>query len=130
MLGGNQMYCMLGSVLSVPCRILGTGAANPTKEFGVGITPTWVSTGRYRFTFSEYPGTFLGAMCQFMEDAPVAGDGKLAIVDHDSWTVSGLALDIVLEDPGTEAVANVLSDLAATEKLFVMFYFQFQGPLA
>lgn len=130
MLGqGSVMRSVLGEMLCFPILIEGVNDANPTKKLGRGVTITRVAEGQYRFTWGEYPGTFLGAVAQFCENAPVAGDGKLSVVDYDSWTVTGLALDIFIEDPGTEAAAPAMSDLIAGEHLFVMVWFAMHGPV-
>jgi len=41
------------------CSFTGTGAANPTKRYGQGITFTRTASGVYRATFAEHPGAFV-----------------------------------------------------------------------
>lgn len=105
-------------------RLLGTGAADPTKERGVGVTATRVALGQYRLTFAENLGTFLGANIQFAKNAPAAGSTKITTVDHDSYTVTGRALDLFVEDPGSEVTAPALADLTSDERVYVLVGFE------
>ena len=104
-------------------RLLGTGAADPTKQRGDGITATYVSTGKYRLTFAEHLGTFEGAWGQFGQAAPAAGATNIISIDHDSYSASTRTLDFFVEDPGTEAAAPALADLASTDKVFLLIAF-------
>lgn len=40
--------------------ITGTGAADPTKRFGAGVSVTRTATGVYRFSFTRHFGYFKG----------------------------------------------------------------------
>lgn len=40
-------------------RLLGTGAAAPTIEFGPGIVASLSATGVVKLTWTEFPGTFI-----------------------------------------------------------------------
>ena len=37
----------------------GAGAGTPTKNYGKGMTVSYVSSGRYRLTFADFPGNFI-----------------------------------------------------------------------
>lgn len=61
-------------------QLLGTGAANPTKVHGAGVAVTWVSTGRYRLTFSESQGTYVGLVGHgFAATTPADLDGYTVV---------------------------------------------------
>lgn len=96
-------------------RLLGTGAADPTVEIGVGVTVTWQATGVYRITFTKSPGTFIGTRGP-MFGAATPGDVKGQTCTRDTWvaptaTASGY-LDISVWSSGFAA-----DDLQATEYL-------------
>lgn len=129
MLDAFPIRCQLGNVVLVPVRLLGTGADDPTKEVGPGLTATWVSTGKYRLTTKDYVGKLLGVLSGFGQAAPAASGGKLITWDHDSYTASSKAVDVFVEDAGTEAVAPALADLESTDKLFAVLVFSTGGPL-
>lgn len=129
MLDAFPIACQIGNCRLLPVRILGTGAANPTKEVGVGVTVTWVSTGKYRLTTNDYVGKLLGVLAQFGQAAPAAGGTNVVSWDHDSYTATSKALDIFVEDTGTDLVAPALADLATTDKLFLLLVFNQGGPL-
>lgn len=41
-------------------RLLGTGAAHPTKEIGQGMTVTRTAVGVFKIEFNDAPATFIG----------------------------------------------------------------------
>ncbi len=129
MLDSFPLKCQVGNTVLLPVRILGTGAADPTKEVGPGVTITRVSQGKYRLTTSDYVGKLLGVLAQFGQAAPAAGGTNIVSWDHDSYTASSKALDVFVEDPGTEAAAPALADLATTDKLFLLLVFNQGGPV-
>lgn len=55
-------------------RLLGTGAAAPTKVFGNGVVVTRVAAGVYEVAWGENPGMYLGFVPGF--EATVAADLK------------------------------------------------------
>jgi hypothetical protein len=58
-----QMDKMLSSVPDerhIRVRLLGTGAADPTREIGQGVTITRTASGVYKIVFNEGQGTFVG----------------------------------------------------------------------
>jgi len=103
-------------------RITGAGAANPTKNYGPGMTVTWISTGRYKVTFNEAQGVFIGVQAQYATNAPAAGNGQLINVDRDS--AGSTSFEFFIEDPGTDAVANALADLASTDSVFMVIAYK------
>jgi hypothetical protein len=129
MLDAFPVRCQVGNCVLLPVRILGAGAANPTLEVGPGVTATWVSQGKYRIATKDYVGKLVGVLAQFGQAAGAAGGTNVVSWDHDSYTATSKALDIFVEDPGTEAVAPALADLAATDKLFLLLVFNQGGPV-
>lgn len=97
-----------------PVLIEGAGAANPTKHEGKGVTVTWVSTGIYRYTFSDHQGKFIGAPAPGISDTVVAGvAGFTGHVDQDSYTAAGKAVDVHVYN-----AAQALADLPATSYMY------------
>jgi len=106
-------------------RILGTGAADPTKEAGPGVTVTWVATGRYKYTFANNPGTFVGV------EAPVFGAATPSAVkgysiSHDTYDTTDdvFSIELSLWDASNAAV-----DLAALQYLSASFVFSAQSGI-
>lgn len=89
-----------------PCRILGTGAANPTKQAGPGVTVTRTGAGAYRFTFAKDPGTFVGLRgCDFgaLTQSSVVGLNLVRSV----WDSTNKTIDVLVAAPTkTGAVAS------------------------
>ncbi len=68
-------------------RLLGTGAAAPTKVLGKGITVARTGAGVYTLTFAKTPGNWCGAVWGL--DATTPGDIKnhSVVVTNTSATV-------------------------------------------
>lgn len=98
-------------------RILGTGAAAPTKEVGPGITVTRTSEGIYKFTWAENPGTFVG-IGGFMFGDTTPGDVKAHDLTRDTYDSSTFSIEVHVWD-----ATATLDDLDATETLDVSFVF-------
>lgn len=122
-LDGSGMKSGQPETFAVPVSITGAGAADPTKNYGEGVDVTHVSTGLYRFTFSDYPGALMGITWGHGETAPIAGDARLVTLDNNSFSASGLAADVLVHNPGTEAAAPALDNLETAETLLVVFWF-------
>lgn len=103
----------------IPVRFEGAGAANPTKNFGAGVTVTWVSTGLYRLTFSDAQGTYVGCLGAVSDTVPAGVAGFTFHPDQDSYTAAGKALDVTVYN-----AANALADLPATSFLYVEVRFK------
>jgi hypothetical protein len=103
----------------IPVRFEGAGAANPTKNFGAGVTVTWVSTGIYRFTFSDAQGTYVGCLATISDTVPAGVAGFTAHPDQDSYTAAGKAADVHVYN-----AAQALADLPATSFMYVEFRFK------
>lgn len=91
-------------------RLLGTGAANPTVEVGQRVTVAWVSTGLYRLTWSEGPGTFVG--WHYGLGAATPGDVKGYTVVRDTYDTTNHQLDLAVYNS-----SFALADLAANQYL-------------
>lgn len=97
-------------------RILGTGAGNPTLEIGAGVTVAWVSTGLYRYTWSQGPGTFIGWL--HGPGAATTGDLKGYTFVRDTYDTTNHQIDVAVYNS-----SNNLADLAATQYLDATFVF-------
>lgn len=72
-----QMDKVLSSVPDerhIRVRLLGTGAADPTREIGQGVTITRTAVGVFKIVFNEGQGTFVGFSYAF--GAATAADVK------------------------------------------------------
>ena len=109
-------------VVAQICVMTGTGAGTaPTKNVGSGMTVSRVADGQYRITWSDHQGTFLGAVIQVEDSTPANVKGYTTVIDHDSYTAAGKAMDLSLYD---SQAAPALVALATTSKLFVVVYFK------
>lgn len=86
------------------------GSAAVTKVTGPGITVTYISTGIVDLTWSENPGTFLGATFGFQ--ATTAADVKGHTCVPGVWNASTLKLRLNITN-----ASESLHDLAALEWL-------------
>jgi len=109
------------------CRILGTGAANPTKQVGSGITVTRTAEGVYKFAFVGKPGTFLG-IAGHAFGAATPSDVKGHSISRDTYTepASGAAgyVEVSVWD-----ASNAADDLDANEYLDICFAFAEQSEV-
>lgn len=109
-------------VVATIVRLQGAGAADPTKEEGVGITATRTGTGVYRLTWTENPGRFLGACFTFGAATPADIAGHTAA--RDTWDSANFRLDFTVfnnADAGTGA-APAATDLATDEYVDVLVF--------
>jgi hypothetical protein len=93
----------------VPCRLLGTGAAAPTKVYGQGATVTRTDVGIYKLTFVDAPGVFAlpsGVTLQ----AATPGDIKGHTVVFDTWDATTKSIELTFW-----SAAEAAHDLAANE---------------
>ena len=106
------------------CRLLGVDGADPTKEFGPGMTVTRTSEGIYRFSFNDNPGEFVCVGGYVFGDTTPDGI-KAKILVRDTYTAPSGSTDGYIEchvfDTGT------LDDIEATEYLDVSFVFAAQN---
>lgn len=96
-------------------RLLGTGAAVPTIEFGPGITLARISTGLNRITWTPGPGTFVGFT--YGLGAATTGDVKNFSVIRDTYDTTNHQLDVALYNASgtiTDLAANCYMDLIVT----------------
>lgn len=104
--------------LVVRIRMLGTGAAAPTRVVGQGCTITRTSAGLYKLTFSESPGTFV-SVGDLTLQAATPGDLKNHSVVADTWDSTARAIEVSLWD-----ASGVAHDLAANEWITVSLVFR------
>lgn len=101
-------------------RILGTGAANPTKQEGEGVTVTRTGAGAYRITFAEQPFQFIGATAGLLATTNADLKGYTVVfTDYDS---TNLRLDFVVYNSSFAA-----TDLAAAQRLCIRATFARTG---
>lgn len=101
------------------CRILGTGAADPTREIGAdaGIVVTRNGgAGLLRFQFDHNPGKYLGQNFSLIATAPAALLGFTLVFGD--WDAANLRIDATLGN-----AANAAADLAAAQRISVEFLF-------
>jgi len=102
----------------IEVRLLGTGAAAPTKVLGQGITVTRTGVGVYRLTFAENLGDFRGADGVGM-DATTPGSLAGCSVVFTAYNATTRVLDLNLY-----TIAGAARELAATE--FLNFALRFK----
>lgn len=105
-------------------RLLGVNGANPTKEFGPGVTVTRTSEGIIRFSFNENPGEFVGIRGFALGDTTPA-DVKNKVLTRGSYVAPSGATDGYIECHLFES--GTLDDLEATEYLDITFVFAAQN---
>lgn len=91
-------------------KILGTGAANPTKVEGKGLTITRTGTGAYRVTWAESPGRYLGLKSWSLEATTPADLKNYSVVVDAPFDTTNRRLDFVVYNSGGTA-----TDLAAAQ---------------
>lgn len=108
-----------------PVRFLGTGAADPTKQAGPGVTVTRTAAGVYKLTFAKNPGTLVGIRGHaFGADAPAAVKGYT--LTRGPLVTTGGVYSVEV------SVWNSLfaaADLAAAQYLDVTFAFAAQSVI-
>lgn len=115
-------------LIAIVARILGTGASNPTNEFGEGVTITRNGgVGLLRATFAENNGKFMGATADIMPNTLAATTARVVEWDFDSYTGSSpYTLDGMIVDVGINGAPAAI-DLAAAQRLFLTFWFRRSG---
>ncbi len=101
--------------------ITGTGAADPTKRFGDGITVTRTASGVYKFAFASHPGYFKGADVKALRaDTPANVKGHTVVAGAFTAATSSASAYIELSLFNASDAAD---DLQALEYLEVEFAF-------
>ena len=98
-------------------RILGTGAANPTKVFGAGMTITRTGSGAYLITWGDAPGAFVDYGAGFQATTVADLRGFTVVVGVYSASAKTLAFTVY---DSTFAAA----DLAANQWLSLRLVFK------
>jgi hypothetical protein len=99
-------------------RLLGTGGSAPTIELGQRVTVTRVSTGLYRLTWAEGPGTFVGLAGAPVFGAVTPGDVKGQTCTRDTFDTANNQLDLAVWSSTFAA-----DDLQTTEYLDIAVVF-------
>ena len=97
-------------------KVVGTGAADPTKEEGVGITITRTGAGAYLATWSENPGQYLGSTATFEATTITALKGYTVVFGVYSATTKSVAFQVYNS-------TFAATDLAATQHICVVSHF-------
>lgn len=92
-------------------RMLGTGAAVPTKVFGRGLTLTRTSAGIINLIWIEYPGNYVGITGDCFEATVQNGLKGYTVVAGD-WNAATRTITINITN-----AADTLTDLAAAQSL-------------
>lgn len=108
-------------------RILGTGAANPTKQIGHGVTVTRTAEGVYKFTFANNPGTFINFYPGLGAATP--GDVKGHTVTRDTPVAATATTNAYIELSVWDGAAAA-DDLDADEYLDVTFVYSTNSAVA
>ena len=109
-------------MVEFPVRILGTGAANPTKQEGNGVTVTWVSTGLYEVTWAESPYQFIGYSAGLLATTPGDLKGYTVVCGDFNTTTKKIRFSVYNS-------SFALADLAATQRLCLNFKFARTGAV-
>ncbi len=107
--------------------ITGTGAADPTRRAGPGVTVTRTAQGVYKYTFADNPGTFVG-----INGPCLRADTPSAVKDYsvsgDTYTSPTGSADGFIEVSVWDAAAAAV-DLAAAQYLDLTFVFAAQSVI-
>jgi len=104
-------------------RLLGTGAADPTKQVGQGVAVTRTAAGVFKVTFAENPGFFVGFSWGLGADTP--GDVKGHTVTRDTYdaTAGVFSIEVSLWSSSFSA-----DELNALEYMDLVFRFAESDP--
>lgn len=108
-------------------RILGTGAADPTKQIGRGVSVTRTAEGVYKFTFANNPGTFVNFYPGLGAATPSAVKGHTVTRDTPVAATATTNAYIELSVWDSTFAAD---DLDATEYLDVTFVYSTNSAVA
>jgi len=101
-------------------RILGAGAATPTKQEGLGMTVSYISTGKYKITWAEDPYQFLSAGYGLLP--ATIGDLKGFSVEFEAYNSTTKTMQFQLWNASQSA-----TDLATTQRLSIVLKFARTG---
>src|ERR1041385_1788317 len=116
---GRAQSALTGPILH-PIPFVG-GSTAVTKEFGLGVTVTYISTGVVDLVWAENPGTFIGLMGFHFSATTQSGVKGWTVVSGDySTTTFTLRLNITNS-------SDTLADLSSTQHLAVLPAFKTVG---
>lgn len=107
--------------------ITGTGAADPTRRAGPGVTVTRTAEGVLKFAFAENPGTFVGVAGHAFRAATPSGVAGYTIAG-DTYTAPSGSTDGYIEVSVYNA-SDALDDLEANQYLDITFAFAAQSVI-
>ena len=128
-------------LVAVLVRLRGAGAAAPLVECGpngevpdasasatsgvTGLTTTRAAAGDYTLTFKEKPGKFMCVTPGYGVGTPSATTPRFVQAEEDA-AFEGTAQTIRMfhVTPATDAAAAAASDMAATDVLYLIFWFR------
>lgn len=103
----------------------GTGAANPTKNYGDGISVVRQAAGVFRFSFLSFYGTYRGCTLKALRGATPGNLKQCTVTTGNPVAASGNTpgyVDVSLWDS-----AGAARELAATELMELEFSFGGMG---
>lgn len=108
------------ALLMQPVRLLGTGAAAPTRLYGKDVTATRTGVGVYVLTWREFTGAFVGV--QFSLQATTTANVKNCHVTFGAWNATTRSIEL-----SVWSSAGAARELAALEWINLQFMFQPQA---
>lgn len=115
-----QAMCQEPGEITVPVRIIGTGAAAPTKVWGRDITMARSGVGVYTMTFGELPGAFAG-IGGYGFDAATPLNVAGCTIAITTPSAGAKVITVTVYSGGTTPAAR---ELAATEVLTMRLIFK------
>lgn len=112
-------YCNVSELRWYHLRLLGTGAAHPTKELGYGMTVTRTAVGVFRITWTSNPGAFVGFTWGL--GAATMSDVKGHTVTRDTFDTTNAVYTL---DLSLWSASDAADELNANEYMDVVIWFK------
>lgn len=107
--------------------LTGTGAANPTRRAGAGVTVTRTAAGVLKFSFNDNPGTFVGIAGWTLRADTMSGVKGYSL-SGGAYTAPASSVDGYVSVSLWDA-SNAAVDLAAAQYLDITFVFSTQNNI-
>lgn len=116
----NPLRTTVQEATDYSIRLLGTGAANPTKQEGEGVVVTRTGPGVFRVQFAENPFQFIGAFGNFLSNL---------MTDVKGWTIVFGDYDPVNYRIAFSLFNSTFAavELAATQRVCILLKFSRSG---